>query len=379
VVRNFRNISSIYLIGLTGMVGVGCSPKQAVAPRTNIEAPTLKAFPETSIEFRYVTVFLWHKDVQPEQISTVLSLSDQIDEFEKNIKPTRARLAVLEEKADANPNKPLIDAKAPILSSQKQALARAQNKLDANGKQTARAETALTTDKGMTPHDPDKLAKDTQTLATLKAALPELQKNLADAQAAKAATEKEIADLSPEQVEMDKLQAKSDRDSERKIGNLQKVMKIVYWYDPSPTLMKFQFNNKGQLDISIEGWGIRTSTTDNTISDPNHPTTAAKPWNFSTKPDAGLKPTIVNATYTKLGGFFDFVVNVYADSDFDRPGPQTRVAETYTFNIGRTDYNNPDGKIYYTGTLKKTTFDESGAQTSMLDGVAKLVDKSVDD
>ncbi len=125
---------------------------------------------------------------------------------------------------------------------------------------------------------------------------------------------------------------------------------MVDWYDSPPTSFFFSVEKDGTVNAaSIDGWVLEKGS---------------EALSFTSTPEPGEKPTIINAKYVELGGVFLFDVLVYGDVE------QTQILEIYSFK-----YDSLDGRTYLAGKFTRTHFNLDGT-VEVRDGFAKLIDRN---
>ncbi len=342
-------------LGAVTFVLYGCEPKTAVAPRTDVIASNLENFPRKDIEFHSNQLFLWPPGVTPQKVSRVLFLSDEIDRLESKIGPLKNRLDQLDiQLHDVDES---IRIKRLEVSSKVSRINRKKEDLRRKNEQLDSAQQLEQQERAKSAPDPDVLRRLTVDQEALGNQRTILSNEMRILESQKATVEQDIVNLSqnPLLQERERLRPEKKLDEDTKAEHLREVTNIVTWYDPQPAEIGFHFLEDGGIKVWIRGWCLNREE--------------MKEWEFSTVAEDGKKPTIENVKYREYGGLFEFDVKVYEDEE------QTQLREFYSFRIARTKYNSGDGKIYYTGTMKRTRVNPDGT-LEVRDGIAKLVDKN---
>ena len=333
--RDFKTV--MYLVSgiILSLVCLSCEVKTAIAPRIDLVPSHLAGiFNKQSIRLTNNRFFLWPENVTSEQVSRVLEVSDEMDDLDRKLFPMHQRLANLEVET------------APLLEGIQSKELALQKKTNAFSKKALSLK-KIENDLSSAPGESDK--------RKLEAAKALLEGEIHQIQADQALLEAEAQKLRESPLLIEKNLLTLTRKENEELGRkyLEEVKSIVVWYDTQPTSVAFQFDDAGVPQASISGWVMDR---DEGVRD------------FSTKSAPEEKPTIENLKYDEVGGVYEFDVRVYEDS------VQSRLRETYSFRIARTNYGSEDGKIYFSGKIKRLR-SLPGGGIEERQGAAKLVDK----
>jgi peptidoglycan hydrolase CwlO-like protein len=334
------------------LIFTGCGRPQVQTQVSNVTPQALGDFPKQSMRFVNNRWFLWKVNGTPDDVATALQLSQHLDDLDTQALPLNDQYSSLN--TELNPLTSSLTQYQNELSFDNQLLTASNTELSTVKQNLQTAQTQLTAAQAASPQNPTTIQNLQVQISGYNGQITELNKTIVKLRPRTIITQSHITTLNnsiaPIQAQLNQIQPQRTAIQNDGQQTVENIMQVVDWFPNQPTSVSLQFDSSGNLQVTISNWQLL-----------NAPSTAT----FSTSASSGMKPTIANTSYAELGGTYQFDVYNYSDA------AQTQLAETYHFNVSRTHYNSPDGRIFLGGEITVT---EANGQVRV--GVAELIDRN---
>jgi peptidoglycan hydrolase CwlO-like protein len=334
------------------LMASGCGKLSVQTQSANVSPQALRGFPAQSMRFVNNRWFLWKANMTPDDVATALKLSQHLDDLDTQAGPLNDEYTSLN-----NELAPLTAALTPYqseLTFVNSLMTSSTTELSTVKTNLQTAQTQLAQAQAVSPQNQATIQSLQSQIAGYNGQVTELNKTIAKLKAPAIITQSHITtinnSITPIQTQLNQIQPQRAAIQQDGQTTTEAIMLVVDWFQTQPNSVSLQFDSSGNLGVTISGWQLLN---------------AAGTASFSTTPAVRMKPTIGNASYQEVGGIYQFDVYNYADV------AQTQLSETYHFNVSRTHYDSPDGRIFLGGDVTVTY-----ANGNVRSGQAELVDRN---